>query len=225
VFDIYFNGKTGVLWDFGCNDGLTYSNSHYLLKACGWGGVLLDASETCIRKARSLYPGREDIQFLNLGIAPQSGVFSFHESGNHLGKSDHGLVSSFIKEETARFLPYTEYETKNVRCVDLNEFIGNESVYKRADLISIDVEGMDYSILSQIDLNQTETQVVCVENNGCDAGRFVRYCKKFGLIQIYESSENLVFGRKKIKIPSDSKASGRLDWMRSKFRKIVSQFR
>jgi len=197
VIQRYFWEEQGVLWDFGCNDGITLSNSHYLLKNKGWRGILVDASATCIERAKTLYGDRKDIQFLNIGIAEANGVLDFYESGTHLGKGDLGLVSSFKKEATTRWVPTTEYKQRQVRCYDFGSFLAGLARYKTADFISIDVEGLDYEILSAIDLNLTRTRLICVEHNGQNLGKFVDYGRRFGMHVFACNAENLIMARHK----------------------------
>ncbi len=59
------------------------------------------------------------------------------------------------------------------------------------DLISIDADGLDYYILSQIDLSKTS--MVIVEYNGKDMLKYREYCEKFGLKLRALNGENLVF--------------------------------
>ena len=194
-----FSGSTprGTLWDFGCNDGITLSNSHYLLKNQGWTGTLVDASKTCIERAKEIYKERKDIQLLNIGMAESKGILDFYESGTHLGKDDVGLVSSFKKDVTARWQSTTQYHHRQVQCYDFNSFLTELAQYKTADFISIDVEGLDYEILSSIDLYKTCTRLVCVEHNGQNIGRFVDYGRRYGMHVLACNAENLIMGRLK----------------------------
>jgi FkbM family methyltransferase len=195
VIERFFGGAPGVLWDFGCNDGITLSNSHHLLTNKGWKGVLVDASPVCVEKAIALYEGRQDIQILNIGLGERNGVLDFYESGTHLGKGDLSLVSSFKKESTQRWEPTTEYQVKQVQVCDFKTFLDDHALYKTADFITIDIEGLDFEILSSIDLNQTQTRLVCVEHNGHDIQKYIVYCRKFGMEVISQNAENLLIGK------------------------------
>jgi FkbM family methyltransferase len=195
VIERFFGSAPGVLWDFGCNDGITLSNSHHLLKNKGWKGVLVDASPVCIEKAIALYSGRQDIQILNIGLGEKKGVLDFYESGTHLGKGDLSLVSSFKKESTQRWEPTTEYQVKKIQVYDFKSFIEDHARYKKADFITIDIEGLDFEILSSIDLDQTQTRLVCVEHNGHDIQKYIDYCGNFGMEVISQNAENLLMGK------------------------------
>jgi FkbM family methyltransferase len=193
VIENYFGDFKGIVWDFGCNDGMTLSNSYHLLKNKGWKGILVDASETCIKKAKIAHNNRSDIQFLNIGISDQNGEFEFNESGSHLTSSDVALVSSFKPEIVQRWQSTTSYSKKMVRCYDFQSFLNELAIYKTADCITIDVEGLDYEILSAIDLYKTKTNLVCVEYNSKEPEKYTQYCWKFGFKLILKNSENLIF--------------------------------
>ncbi len=195
VIEKCFGDFKGIVWDFGCNDGMTLSNSYHLLKNKGWKGILVDASETCIKKSRLAHNDRSDIQFLNIGISDQNGEFEFNESGSHLTLSDVALVSSFKREIVQRWESTTSYSKKMVRCYDFHSFLNELAIYKTADCITIDVEGLDYEILSAIDLDKTKTKLVCVEYNSKEAEKYIQYCEQFGFKLISRNGENLIFSR------------------------------
>ena len=58
---------------------------------------------------------------------------------------------------------------------------------KKFDLISIDVEGFDYDVLSQINLESVGCKCLCVEFNGKNKDGFVNYVNQFGLRLISEN--------------------------------------
>ena len=63
------------------------------------------------------------------------------------------------------------------------------------DFISIDAEGMDWVILSQINLHALQTKCVCVEWNGDPKllTLYSDYCGEFGLKEIHRNAENVIF--------------------------------
>lgn len=63
------------------------------------------------------------------------------------------------------------------------------------DFITIDIEGMDYAVLSQLDLTEHECKCLCVEWNGQDEDKFTDYAAKHGLTLISKNPENLIFAR------------------------------
>jgi hypothetical protein len=64
---------------------------------------------------------------------------------------------------------------------------------KQFNLISIDVEGYDYEVLSQIDLVSVGCEMLIVEFNGKDEALFTDYANKFDMKLISKNPENLIF--------------------------------
>jgi FkbM family methyltransferase len=194
VIEDFFKDTVGTLWDFGCNDGITLSNTYDLLFNKGWKGTIVDASDVCIERARAIYSDRPDVQVLNLGIATENTTLEFYESGHHLSTGDWGLVSSFIKGTTARWESSTTYTVKKVPCYSFQHFLDNLTVYKTVNFISIDIEGMDYDVLSQINLDQTETKLLCIEHTHRSYD-IQEYAKQFGFSLLSQNAENVIMGR------------------------------
>jgi len=128
-------------------------------------------------------------------LGEKNDVLDFYESGTHLGQGDLSLVSSFRKESTQRWEPTTDYQVKQIQVYDFKTFLQFHARYKTADFITIDIEGLDFEILCSIDLNQTQTHLVCVEHNGHDIQKYIGYCKKYNMEVISQNAENLLMGR------------------------------
>lgn len=186
----------GNVLDIGANDGKTLSNSFFLINNVGWKGFLVEAGKTPFDKLQILYANLSDrVNLYNLAIHNYNGVANFQESGSLLTTEDVGLVSSIILEETVRWrnsgIVYTEY---GVSVFDWNTFISNFNLNDEIfDFISIDIEGVDYEVLSQIDLNKVQCKCLCVEFNGKDKQKYIDYVSKFGMILFHENPENLIF--------------------------------
>jgi hypothetical protein len=51
---------------------------------------------------------------------------------------------------------------------------------EKFDIISIDIEGMDYEVLSQMNLDELGCKILCIEFNGLECGTkifIIQYCK------------------------------------------------
>jgi FkbM family methyltransferase len=187
ILDYFGNDFIGTFLDLGCNDGLTFSNTRALALR-GWSGVLVDASEKACNIARSVHKDNNKVEVINVAIAPYKGVITFYESGTHLGGEDVSLVSTIVSSERSRWTKETFTEIE-VPCDTVTNIIAGRSF----DFISIDIEGMDYEVLSQIDL--TNTKCVCVEYNGIEPSKYIDYCNRFGLKEIHRNGENLIFAK------------------------------
>jgi len=198
----YFGDKVGTFCDIGSNDGVTLSNVCELTRL-GWSGIFIEPSPTAFNKLKENYslknrfdrggnrnPG--DLYFYPFALGTTNGMVTFHDSGTHLNKGDTGLLSTLSDADKAKWEKSTQFTDIQVQCFRWKTFL-NRLKIKKFDFISIDVEGVDYDLLSQIDLR--DTSCVCVEFNG-DANLKVKFdALMIGFKLLYTSPENLVYGR------------------------------
>lgn len=176
--------------DIGANDGATFSNSAACIDR-GWYAVLVEPSDSAIQKLNKRYGKNSRVEILPIAISTKNGTAKFFDSGTLIGEGDSALVSTIVEEETNRW-PGMQFNSGEVETMDYETAM--QTCYGFAfDLISIDAEGMDYEILTQIDLRYTN--MVIVEFNGKEEQKYIDYCAKFGLKEIARNGENLIFAR------------------------------
>ena len=105
-------------------------------------------------------------------------------------RNDDSLLSTTVETEINRWNGI-KFKKIKVEAMNYNELFSG----LRFDFITIDAEGMDLAILQQIDLNASQTQMVCVEYNGVNADAYIAHCAKYGLTEIHRNAENLIFAR------------------------------
>ena len=132
---------------------------------------------------------------INSAIGNENGVLTFYESTNLLDANDVGLVSSLVADETQRWrkagIGFTEYQ---VDCFNWETFRDRFHLKSQNfDIISIDIEGMDYDVLIQMNLTELDCKVLCVEFNGKDMQKYVDYAQLHGMILHHQNPENLIF--------------------------------
>ena len=164
----------GSILDIGANDGITLSNSRFFYQN-GWKAYLVEAGKTPFHALMS-----NTINFDN--------VFCYNIA---LGNENKCL----IPEETTKWRNAgITYESYEVQCYDWNKFLSiNGLKNKKFDIISIDIEGMDYEVLSQMNLTELGCKILCVEFNGANKSKYVEYANKFNLHLVNENAENLIF--------------------------------
>jgi FkbM family methyltransferase len=181
----------GRLLDIGANDGKTLSNSLRLIEL-GWSALLIEPANRAFAKLFKLHEGNDKVVCEKVAVGKSGGVLVLHESGALLGNHDTSLVSTLIPEEKERWnrinMSWDEGEVEVVDYKTLTELHGDDF-----DFITIDAEGLDYEILSQIDLSKVK--LVCVEHNGIQTEKYKWYCEKFGMREIARNQENIIMAK------------------------------
>lgn len=192
----YFNtsqkfelGTRGTFLDCGANDGITLSNTRALVEL-GWRGVLVEPSPKAYAQLKENCKNFPGVYTYPYALGITNDKVKMWDSGTHLNKDDHGLLSTLSESDYDKWKAFTKYEVIEVDCFRWKTFL-NRLTIKVFDFISIDIEGMDYAVLEQIDLRNTSC--VCVEWNGKDKAKFVALMVGFNLI--HENNENLIFAR------------------------------
>lgn len=184
----------GNVLEIGANDGVTFSNSFDLIEL-GWSAWLVEPSSVFSSLA-DLHSDSENIHCLNVAIGSDRGKMTLFESGAHVtGGRDSALVSTFIPAEMQRWNG-VDFKPVSVDVITFDDLYSNAG-QPIMHYISLDVEGMEWDILKQIDLNAVGCEALCIEWNGRSViGRmFSNYCAKFGLREIARNGENLIFAR------------------------------
>lgn len=187
ILGYFGNNYAGTFLDLGCNDGVTFSNTR-ALGLRGWSGTLVDASEKAYKLAKAVYKDNDSVEVINVAIAPYKGFVKFYESGTHLGGQDVSLVSTIIESEKQRWVK-EQFTEVQVPCDTVKAIINGRTF----DFINIDIEGMDFDVLTQIDL--TDVKCVCVEYNGIEPQKYIDYCAQFDMKEIHRNGENLIFAK------------------------------
>lgn len=190
----YFGGYKGTILDVGSNDGISYSNSYDLIRS-GWKCHALEPGSVC-SDLSNLHRDNPNVSIHNYGIGDRDDIVRFWESGAHIPYGeDRGLVSTTIASETDRWRKAgVEFIETSIKLVTFKTFWNSISNVP-LDAISIDVEGQDYSVLKQIDLDEVGCKAICIEwNSNPDLWNlFNDYCGSFGMVLRVQNNENLIY--------------------------------
>lgn len=188
----YFRGVVGTVLDIGANDGKTLSNSLAMIEH-GWGGVLVEPSKKSFKQLMKLHKTRSNVQCFNVAVSDARGTMDFFESGEHLKTGDHALLSTLVESETERWKTSGEKFSKvKVEVITVQDLL-KLCMAKRFEFVTIDTEGVDYKILSQLNLKELGTRMLIIETNGQDNPLFIAYCMRHGLKLVHRNFENLIF--------------------------------
>lgn len=186
----YFGDHVGTLLDLGANDGTTLSNSRAAILR-GWSAVLVEASPTAFSRLRSLYAYEEQIELHSVAVCAQSGKMILHESGPHLNTGDTGILSTLVAAERDKWAPTTHFTPAWVECVTFADLL-KRSQFAEFDLITMDIEGMDETVLMQMDLSAMGVKMLIIENN-VDLQAVTDYCAHHNLFVFRSNQENTAF--------------------------------
>ena len=186
-------GRHRTFLDLGANDGSTFSNTR-ALALMGWNGVCVDASPCAFAKLRILYGSNPNIECHNVAMGTRNGTITLHESGEHIGNGDRGLLSTTIPSEMERWKGTETFTPTEVEQITFAELI-QRSEFSTFDLISMDIEGAEWDVLQQIDLDAVGCRMLIVEVNDRDPKPYIKYAASFGMKLITRNAENLILQR------------------------------
>lgn len=185
----YFKEQKGHLLDLGANDGETLSNSLRLIQK-GWSADLVEADPVTFEKLHKLHDGNDDVKCHNVAVSNVDGTVVLHRSGSLLGKGDESLVSTLDKRELSRWAS-VDFTEVYVKSVTFNQLL-SMAKKRTFDFITIDIEGMDWIVLKQMDLKALGCKMLIVETNGKETPKYVNYCNKFGMKLLTSNQENII---------------------------------
>lgn len=190
----------GMFLDVGANDGVTFSNT-FALSEKGWGGVMIEPSPTAFRNLKRNYYNKFGFKihsrfyFYPYAIGTTNGKVKMWDSGTHLGKDDHGLLSTMSQADYDKWKGTTAFTPIDIMSFRWKTF-RNRLTVKNFDFISIDAESMDVEILKQISL--VDTKLLCIEWNSVEERRkeILDYTSVFEIKNVlYTSAENIIIAR------------------------------
>jgi FkbM family methyltransferase len=184
ILEFFKDKKPGRLLEIGAYHPTVFSNSRALIEL-GWSGVLVEPSPKCFPTLADFYKDNENIYTVQVAIGLWDGKLKFYDSA--------GANATAYEEHYAKWKAVQlDYVETTLDCVSWNTFYNNfPGPY---DFISIDCEGMDWDILQQIDLNQTNTKLVCIEY-GYNKDIISAYLQHYNFELLFMNGENFLAGR------------------------------
>jgi FkbM family methyltransferase len=154
----FFNKKTdGFYLDIGASHPYRISNT-YLLYKNGWAGITVEPIPRLGALHRKWRPRDE---LMPVAVGNDTGVLKFFEmTPSVLSTLDARVAADHVKDGQAVIYKTYDIEVKTIELI-----LKNANSTKHIDFISIDIEGLDSEILSQIDLVTYKPSLVCVEAN------------------------------------------------------------
>ena len=185
ILDFFKNKETGTLLEIGAYHPELFSNSRALILK-GWEAFLVEASPECFDTIYNFYKRNSKVHVYNTALNNYDGNMIFYNSSGAVatGRKQHYDIWKNIQKD------FVEIE---IPCLCWKTFY-NYIFNKKFDFISIDIEGMDFEVLKQIDLDETGTSLVCIEHT-YELTDIIDYLAKYNFSVIHTNGENLIVGR------------------------------
>lgn len=147
--------RKGFYVDVGCYHPKKYSNT-YMLYRKGWNGINIDMEEDKIRLFRMARPN--DYNVLS-AVSDKKEKVTLHRFSQYgLGSTINNSVASSTSDEVL--------VTQTIETTSLNDII-DASPYKgrQIDVLSIDVEGMDFRVLNSLNFDTYKPKIIIIESH------------------------------------------------------------
>lgn len=189
ILNYFKDIELGVVLDIGANDGITFSNSLALIES-GWMGTLVEPHPVAYELLTKHHAFNSFVDCVRAAICEHNENVTLNINTPHI-EGDTGLLSTLVPSETDKWKSVVQYDTVQVQGYTFKRF---QEIWKcdKFDFVTIDAEGMDYAILSQIDLTKCGCKMVCVEYNGIELDKYINYCERFGMSVKHVNAENLI---------------------------------
>jgi len=132
-----------------------YLNNTALFYKQGSRGVNVEPDPELFKKFERF---RKNDTNLNMGIAEESGTLKLHIMSST-------TLNTFSEKEAKQYekLGYPIKKTVNIKVANINTIIKKYFGNKAPNLLSVDVEGLDYKILKSLDFKKYSPEIICAE--------------------------------------------------------------
>jgi FkbM family methyltransferase len=201
--DIYFEKnvfkgfKNGTFMDIGAHDGISLNNTLYFEKKHNWIGINIEPIKEVYDK---LIVNRPYSINLNIACSENEGTFEFI---NTIGYAE--MLSGLKDDYDKRHLERLNREIKEngghieIRKVPTQrvESICEEYGIKHIHLMSIDVEGAEFSVIKSINFDKVFIDLICFENNYSDVSKLIiKYLEENNYKLIYQGEDIYMINKK-----------------------------
>ena len=197
LLENFFRGKRGgVFVDIGAYDGETLSNSLFFERTMGWTGLCVEPLPSAFAKLRA---SRKAI-CENVCVADFEGEAEFTEADDP-GRNEKmlsGLTAQFDSRHH-RFMKHLSVAqtSRKVQVTLLSKLLEKHGIFD-IDYCSIDTEGAEIAILTELDLNRFHIAVLTVEDNSQDE-RLPQLMAAKGYDVFTRLEQDIVFKRRDVK--------------------------
>lgn len=168
--------------DIGVNHPVDGNNTYYLYKN-GCKGINIEANPLIMGSIAKFRPN--DIS-INIGVAAKSGYLKFYKFGDGSGLNTFSEKEAF--EHKGDITDIIELPVTT-----LTEIVKENCPDIFPNFLDIDIEGLDYEVLSEYDLKKNGPDVICVEVREADIKKFNDLLTKKGYFIFCRIGENNIY--------------------------------
>lgn len=180
----------GFLVDVGAMDGVTYSNSRYLINHKAWRGVLVEPHPEYFEQLQKLYENSCNIKLINCGCYNREGESDFYLYANGIDGSVSTMSPKFKKHVENKHGDRYRKQIK-IKLQTLDNILKD---YPKVDFLSIDVEGVDMEVLMSNNWNKNKPRLICVEHS-MDIQTLINFMHTINYSQYAQTAGNTFFTR------------------------------
>jgi FkbM family methyltransferase len=185
IFQRFMQKRSGFYVDVGASHPYRLSNT-YLLYQHGWRGVTVEPIPLLGRLHRKWRP--EDI-LVPKAIGLAAGRLEFKEMlPSVLSTLDAETAKTYIAEGRAQLL-----RSYNIDVITLDQLFRDYASQQRVDFLSLDMEGLDASIITSCNFDEVRPSVICIElNEESDRARMLTHFNTQKYNKVAELGCNLI---------------------------------
>jgi FkbM family methyltransferase len=197
LLENFFRGKRqGVFVEIGAYDGETFSNSLFFERSMGWTGLCVEPLPSAFAKLKATRKAICE----NVCVADFEGEAEFTEADDP-GRNEK-MLSGLSKQFDNRHLRFMESlevarSTRMVQVTRLSKLLEKHGLFE-IDYCSIDTEGAEIPILTELDFERFRIAVLTVEDNSEDK-RLPKLMAAKGYDVFARLDQDIVFKRNDVK--------------------------
>lgn len=196
--NIFKNKKNGFFVDIGAHDGISLSNTYFYEKELDWKGICIEPIPFVYQK---LYKNRS-CECIHGCAYNRSGTIKFQQLEGYTEMLS-GIDEAYNERHRQRVNRELEQHGDkrkyfDVNCFQLSDILRSRGV-KHVDYLSIDTEGSEMQVLSGINFDEVEIDVIDLEVNyrNEDEEKFNKYLESKGYVFFTRLTDDNIYVNKK----------------------------
>ena len=162
---VFAERRGGVVVDVGAHDGVTFSNSVFFERSRGWTAICIEPNPKVFNELRQNRPQAHCVQ---RAVGSEAGTAEFTAITGY-GEMLSGLTGKYGSRQSKRVDREIDRHggSKTTISVEISRLdsLLRDAAIRKVDLLTIDVEGGEASVLDSLSLAEFGVGAVVVENN------------------------------------------------------------